>query len=94
MTDHLISHAYTVLEIERMRTAVYELMFPLVYSSRHHGSRPGSGGQPGECAAKVEVQLRTYMLNGTRPEELEAVVKDRADEAGRQRLTSPERHQA
>lgn len=85
MTDHLISPSYTVLEIERMRKATYAVMFPLRYTSRSSGYYPGTGGAPGETEAKVEVQLRTYMLNGTRPEELEALAAERAAESEIQR---------
>ena len=70
-------HKYSVPEIERMRIAVDALMFPTVWNSARHGYRPGTGGSPGEQEKKVEVQLRTYMLNGTRPEELEAIAKER-----------------
>lgn len=91
MTEHLIDHGYTVLEIERMRRAVYDIMFPIVWYTLHSGSQPGAGGRVGEAEAKVEVQLRTYMLNGTRPEELEALAKERADQSERQRLSLVER---
>lgn len=84
MTD-LIDHRYSVPEIERMRKATYELMFPCVWYDATHGSRPGSGGRPGETEAKVEVQLRTYMLAGIRPEELESLQKEREDALERHR---------
>lgn len=73
MSDHLIDHKYTVLEIERMRKATYELMFPWVWHSHNASSRVGSGGRAGEAEEKAEVQLRTYLLAGVRPEELEAI---------------------
>ena len=85
MTDHLIDHRYSVLEIERMRKALYEVMFPVVWMSATAGSRPGTGGRPGEVEAKVETQLRTYMLAGSRPEELEAIAQERLLASQKQR---------
>ena len=72
--SHLIDHRYTVIEIERMRAATDALMFPMVWDSLGNGPAPGSGGLPGEREKKVEVQLRTYMMAGTRPEELESLI--------------------
>lgn len=91
MTDHLIEHRYTVPEIERLRTATYGLMFPLRWISSTLGTRDGSGGRVGESEAKVEVQVRTYMLTGIRPEELEELLKQREAEAENRRLSFPER---
>ena len=90
--DHLIDHKYTILEIERMRIATDALMFPTVWSSRTSSYRPGTGGKPGEQETKVEVQVRTYMLAGIRPEELEALQKEREAESARKRESLPERH--
>lgn len=75
--DPLIGHKYSVLEIERMRKATDGLMFPSVWLSANTSFREGSGGMRGEQEAKVEVQLRTYMLAGIRPEELEDLWKER-----------------
>lgn len=83
--EHLIDHHYTILEIERMRVAVKALMFPIVWTSRNSGYAPGSGGYPGEPEGKIEGQLRTYMMAGIRPEELEALQKEREEESKRQR---------
>ena len=47
---------YSVAEIDRMRNAVYQL-YPEWYNPK---------------PAQVEDRLRTYMLNGNSPEELEA----------------------
>jgi hypothetical protein len=85
VTEHLIDHRYTVVDIERMRRATEKLMFPLIWTSAHAGSYAGAGGMPGEPEGKVEVQLRTYMMAGIRPDELEALAKERADESERQR---------
>ena len=58
---------YSIDEIDRMRAAIWEL-------NHIHGHFV----TPGSCEefmsrqlAKIEDQLRTYMLNGTTPEELE-----------------------
>ena len=88
--DHSIDHKYTVLEIERMRIATNALMFPIVWSSRTSGYRPGTGGKRGEQKAKVEVQVRTYMLAGIRPEELEALQKEREAESACKRKSLPD----
>lgn len=87
MSDHLIQHAYTVLEIERMRKALYDVMFPVVWTHPWCGFRPGTGGKDGAMEEKIERQLRTYMLNGTRPDELEAIAQQREEESERQRVT-------
>lgn len=84
MTD-LINHKYTIVEIEKMRIAVNDLMFPTVWRSATHGWVPGSGGRPGEQEKKVEEQVRTYMLAGVRLEELEALCKNREEQSERQR---------
>lgn len=90
MSDHLIDHRYTVIEIERMRKATRAIMFPIVWYSRTSGGVPGTGSadRPEE---KVELQLRTYMLAGVRPEELEALEKQREEDSKLQRLSFPER---
>lgn len=49
---------YTVAQIDDMRSALYELLYPRGGWDHEEGPR------------EVERQLRTYMLNGTTPEEL------------------------
>lgn len=83
MTEHLISHAYTVPEIERMRSALHGIMFPVTWVSADAGY--GAATMFNEREEKIELRLRTYMLNGTRPEELEAIAKERAEQSEQQR---------
>lgn len=54
---------YTFNEIERMRAAIFQLtmLFNFVYSE-------------GSLEREVELKLRTAMLNGTSPDELELEV--------------------
>lgn len=81
MADHLIDHRYTVLEIDRMRRAIYKLGN---LSARKFGG-PGifyesvaeQRAAMAEEGSRVEDEVRTYMLAGIRPEELE----DRAEKA-------------
>lgn len=54
---------YTVAEIDRMRAAVRRACMP---------KAPWSY-DPVHLSKEVEEKLRTYMLNGTMPEELEEV---------------------
>ena len=61
---------YSVTEIDRMRRAVRTI----------EGHRPAFWD--GSADAKCEDRLRTYMLNGTEPEELEATADKRAEELG------------
>jgi hypothetical protein len=91
VTDPLINYCYTVHEIERMRAALDAVMFPTVWLSRTSGHRPGTGGRPGELEEKIERQLRTYMLNGTRLKELEALAQQREEQSERARLQFEER---
>lgn len=58
---------YTVAEIDRMRKAI-EWSYPC-----------GVSFQRSERDADVENRLRTYMQNGTDPEELEAIAKKRIE---------------
>jgi hypothetical protein len=51
---------YTVAEIDRMRSALRLIII-----------RPNTNYYPDEMERKIEDQLRTYMLNGTDPEELD-----------------------
>ena len=55
---------YSVGEIDRMRTLIGCLYWP------------GISYDPGQRSAEIEDRLRTYMLNGTDPSELEAAAKD------------------
>jgi hypothetical protein len=56
---------YTVQEIDRMRDALYRLDGTIHFTT----STPEAVAQ----RAKIEDRLRTHMLNGTSPEELEAL---------------------
>jgi hypothetical protein len=53
---------YSVSEIDRMRRAITEVVWDQHWS-------------PKTQAPVIEDRLRTYMLNGTEPEELEALSK-------------------
>ena len=82
--DPLIHHRYTVLEIERMRKAVFEADWTTRWVTAYSGITQG----PLDYDKKddwIERQVRTYMLNGTRPEELEAVACTWREEAEAQR---------
>ena len=76
MTEHLIDHRYTVLEIERMRQATDGLVFPKSFFSGIY-----YGPNTAERERKTECQLQTYMMAGIRPEELESLVKEREEKA-------------
>jgi hypothetical protein len=56
---------YSVDEIARMRKAVSMLLHPVALSAYRGPSK----------IAEIEDQLRTYMLNGTDPEELEELAQ-------------------
>ncbi len=77
---------YTVQEIDRMRRLLPEIMFPTIWYSRTSGM--GSGGSYKETDRKTEIEerLRTYLLAGIRPEQLE--------EEARRRLSFPEKQHA
>ena len=85
MCERLINHSYSVPEIERMRRALRSLLFPIVWFSSTSGETHGSG-RPGDDDRRIEGQLRTYMLAGTRPEELETLAAERAAVSERERL--------
>lgn len=89
MRDGLINHSYTICEIERMRKAVYAIMFPVVWHSRSRGIIPNGGGRPGQSEEKAEIQLRTYMVAGIRPEALEEHGREKKAESERRRLEFP-----
>lgn len=61
---------YSISEIDRMRAALgtINMRWPPLYFS----SEAERDLQPFYDAQKIEDQLRTYMQNGTEPEELEA----------------------
>lgn len=63
----MIERAYTVWDIERMRCAVDWL------------HRPNGPYLPEARRKEIEELLRTYMLNGTDPDELEAAANSRND---------------
>jgi hypothetical protein len=88
MPDHLIDYKYTVIEIDRMRSALNELLYPMTWTSRY--TAHGSGGTPGRQESSVEQQLRTYMMAGTRPEELEAELEKAKAISEQHRLSFPE----
>ena len=85
--EPLVDHRYTIIEIDRMRQATDTIMFPTVWLSSTLGYRPGTDGQIGEHEKKVEDRLRTYLLAGVRPEELEELAKATAQEAERNRIS-------
>lgn len=89
--SHLIDHRYTILEIERMRKAAYEIAFPWVASSRTSGHRSGNCGNQEVAERTAEEHVRTYMMSGIRPEELEARVAELDSEFRAKRLSYPER---
>ncbi len=65
--------AYTVDEIDRMRRAVrFRWLYGMKESERVPGRQLMSVVYTGnECSKAVEEELRTYMLAGISPEELE-----------------------
>lgn len=65
METNMPERKYSVAEIDRMRDAVHTLCTPV-----------GVGHRPVE----VEERLRTYMLNGTDPEELEDAASERRNQ--------------
>lgn len=65
-----MARKYSVAEIDHMRLTIRQ-RFPMMYCTK-----PGFGGSgpmvlTDEYDGQVEDQLRTYMLNGTEPHELE-----------------------
>ncbi len=70
---------YTVAEIDRMRRAI---------SQRENLSMQGQSFYPNERHAKIEDMLRTYMANGTEPEELERAASQEAAEMQQFRLNA------
>lgn len=89
MSDHLIDHKYTVVEIRRMRDAVKGLMSPVYWESRSRGHCGGSYVQQDRDLA-IEEQLRTYMMAGIRPEDLEADLQAMRDRERAQQMAYPE----
>jgi hypothetical protein len=55
-----VPRKYSVSEIDQMRSAV-SIMFPITYNAK---------------AAEIEDRLRTYMIAGTDPDELEQSAKE------------------
>ena len=68
---------YSIDEIDRMRRAVRTI----------EGHQPGFRLRGGKADYICEERLRTYMLNGTAPEELETEADRRAKELGIPRFT-------
>lgn len=62
---------YSVAEIDRMRAAIRRTFPPQTYSQSINDPYLKSVGP--DYSGQVEDRLRTYMLNGTEPEELEAM---------------------
>ena len=82
--EHFIDHKYSVIEIERMRAALGDILFPVQWYS----STSGMGGynpDRKDDAERVESQLRTYMLAGIRPEEIEVRRKESIEQSEKQR---------
>lgn len=70
---------YSLSEIDRMREAVRIIAVgPMDWQCNGRGSFIGTSrsGPPYLRVADIEDRLRTYMMNGTDPEELEAAVRD------------------
>ena len=59
----MVERKYSVAEIDRMRRALERICTPT-----------NRGYFPAEVEKRVEERLRTYMQNGTDPEELEAAL--------------------
>jgi hypothetical protein len=72
-----MSHKYSVDEIDRMRETVRRLL------------TPKGGGlysyNPEQRTKEIEERLRTYMLNGTEPSELEKSAEDYCISCGQNR---------
>jgi hypothetical protein len=69
----MIDKQYTVEEIDRMRSAVRYIIFPDGHFSDDFPI------EERYVQKQTEDQLRTYMINGTRPEELEELVSDKEE---------------
>jgi hypothetical protein len=67
----LVEHRYTVNEIDRMRAAVRQMLSVTVWRSAYSGE---ARYHPPE---EVEMHVRTYMLAGIRPEEVEKTAAER-----------------
>lgn len=87
-TDH-IQRSYTLNEIDRMRNSVFKIMtngmklFTFYSTSGPAEESTWSYGKTGGIShsammAQVEDMLRTYMLGGVTPEDLEAKVIENA----------------
>lgn len=64
---------YSVAEIDRMRAAISrKLPHTVTMSCDAWGGNKTTKVCPPDHYERVEDQLRTYMLNGTEPEELES----------------------
>ncbi len=68
----MTERAYTVAEIDRMRRAVeYRWLYGCSLGDCHPGQLMSRTYKETEKTACVEEELRTYMLAGIEPEELE-----------------------
>ncbi len=85
--DQLINHKYTVLEIEYMRGIVDQLLHGTnnIWYPRSGPEYPSSKE---ENENRVERQLKTYMLAGVRPEELQILHAERLAVAERERAAA------
>lgn len=65
---------YSVEEMDRMRKAIQDLH---VTSWHRYSDGAFGGGSMGDNRKIVEEYLRSYMLNGTTPEELEQAAEEK-----------------
>lgn len=73
MTTHLIDHLYTLAEIGRMRAAILAVD---ECDTVPGWARDSMVNKPRLSVSEVEELLRTYMMAGIRPGELEAKARD------------------
>jgi len=81
---------YSVEEIDMMRSAVWRVHYArnlyFNFGSRYGGYPSKSGAEIEAAAVRMcEEELRTYMLNGTEPEEVEALAL-KEEEAAQERV--------
>lgn len=84
-----MSGAYTVFEIDQMRSDVKRIMYPTRWDSRYNGVTNYNDSAV-NIDLRIEARLRTYMLSGIRPEELTARAKEVEAEGERRRKSFPE----
>lgn len=70
---------YSVAEIDRMRTLVRHLIDAQSTHAVSRGCAVGQSYRQTDRIREIEERLRTYMLNGTDPDEIDAAVKAEAE---------------